>query len=212
MGNPIVVGVTGHRDLREEDLPLISKAVFQQLEKIMKEYPNSQIIMLNSLAAGADVLCAKEALKLAIPLYVPLPMELAEYRKDFNTSELEEFNTLIHQAKEVFVAPVQEALPEKISRDFHYRQAGIYIANHCHLLFALWNGCEPRVNGCGTAETVDFLRNRKGAVVQFKVKRGKEVGPLDLEIILHEDGKGSTRRRLNTIDQHNQEGKRDISI
>ena len=60
---PIVVGVTGHRAIREQDCPAIREAVRTELEKLRTLCPNSPLVMLSSLAEGADLLCADAAEK-----------------------------------------------------------------------------------------------------------------------------------------------------
>lgn len=157
MSIPIIIGVTGHRDLRRQDIPALRKAVHIELKKLKTAYSHSEFVMLNSLAAGADTLCAEEALKLGISLVCPLPMSKEEYSKDFSDEELTVFENLLCNADNVFVAPYTE--PEEDSRDYLYRQAGIYIAVHSHVLLALWDGSSSKPDGCGTAETVEFMLN-----------------------------------------------------
>ncbi len=154
MSIPITIGVAGHRDLRVEDLPELYKVVEQELKKIIDAYPASQIIMINSLAEGSGQLCAEAALKIGISLIVPLPKEENEYRKDFTGEVLAKFIYPCNAASEVFTVPYSE-LKQDQARDHYYRQAGIYVANHSHVLLVLWDGQEPSPNGCGTAETVD---------------------------------------------------------
>ena len=58
---PIVVGVSGHRALREADRPALYAAVRAELKKLMDFCPHSQFVLLCSLAAGGDLLCADAA-------------------------------------------------------------------------------------------------------------------------------------------------------
>ncbi len=152
---PIVVGVTGHRQIREEDRPVLVEAVRRELESLKTACPHSQVLMLSSLAEGADQLCAEAALSLSIPVIAALPMEQEEFEKDFEGEVLENLRRLCRASRECFAAPAAEknnGLPE---REFAYRQAGIYVAVHSHLLLALWDGKESGLS-CGTAETVRF--------------------------------------------------------
>ena len=153
---PIVVGVTGHRDIRTEDRERLGRAVEKQLLALREKCPHSRIVMLNSLAAGADQLCAEAARKLSIPLIAVLPMAREEYEKVFSGEQLLHFRTLCSAAEECFTAPETEEAPPSPDRDFAYRQAGIYIASHAHVLLALWDGKESAPSHCGTAETVRF--------------------------------------------------------
>ena len=152
---PITIGVTGHRDLRPENISALESLVRGQLRKLKTEYPNSPFRMLSSLAAGADCLCARIALEEGIELVCPLPATADEYRKDFTPDELAVYEELTERAECVFTAPDTE--PEGKGRTYRFRQAGIYVAEHCHVLLALWDGNPPKKDGCGTAEAVDFM-------------------------------------------------------
>lgn len=214
MNIPIVIGVTGHRDLRQQDIPLLRETVHVELEKLKTEYSHSDFIMLNSLASGADTLCAEEALRLGISLVCPLPMEVEEYRRDFSGDELIAFESLLSQADEVFAAPHTE--PEKEGRDYRYRQAGIYIAAHSHVLLSLWDGSPARPDGCGTAEAVSFMLHSEyggvgncfhtehgGAVIHIRTprKNGKDSFPVSVHLL--ENRTGSLSEVLKMTDRYN---------
>ena len=155
---PIVVGVTGHRRIREQDHSVIFEAVKTELRKLQEQCPHSSLVMLSSLAEGGDLLCADAAETLGISLIAALPRPLEDYEKDF--SEEAKLRLLHHcaRAEQVFVAPHTEALPERSTlRDFQFRQAGIYVASHSHVLLALWDGGPGTATACGTADAVDFV-------------------------------------------------------
>ena len=157
---PLTVGVTGHRILRPEDEPALAAGVKRELERLRAAYPHTPLVMLNSLAEGADQLCAEVALGMDVPLIAALPMAQAAYEKDFAGPALDRFRSLLGRAEQSFVAPAAEAAPKTPDRDFSYRQAGIYVATHCHVLLALWDGEAGTEAGCGTAEAVDFALHR----------------------------------------------------
>ena len=151
---PIVVGVTGLRRIREKDIDLIREKVSDELKKIRDACPNSRMILLDSIAAGGDSLCAQEAVKLGYTLWVPLPFEEAEYLDDFTPAEKEQYHLLRNNAEKVFETGSLEKLP---SRDRGYYAAGEYIVTHCHVLLALWDGRPGVKGGCGTAEMIDLV-------------------------------------------------------
>ena len=152
---PLVIGVTGHLNPREEDLELLRDAVRRELGKIRERAAHTPPVMLCSLARGADLLCADIAEELGIPLRAVLPMEQAEYERDFGAEDLERFRHHLGRAETVFTAPAAEEEPEEENRDFRYRQAGIYMAEHSHVLLALWDGKTEGQSSCGTAAAVD---------------------------------------------------------
>ena len=151
---PLIIGVTGHLNLRAEDLDVLRDTVKQELAKILNRCPHTPLILLCSLAKGADLLCAEAAEELGIPLRAVLPMEQAEYEKDFPPEDLARLRRQTERAETVFTAPAAEEEPEGENRDFRYRQAGIYMAEHSHLLLALWDGKGENASHCGTAAAV----------------------------------------------------------
>lgn len=184
MKMPFVIGVTGHRDLRPQDIPLLRKTVRSELQKLKNAYPASDYILLDSVASGADMLCAQEALKLGFRLVCPLPMPKEDYRCDFSQTEAAAFDALLTAADSVFVAPAAE--PELPGRDFLYRQAGLFVASHCHVLLALWDGSAPKTGGCGTAEAVAFKQSgcgpNAGAVLHIVTPRLKHTIHPDIAV------------------------------
>ena len=153
---PIVVGVTGHRTIREAERAALLDSVKAELAGLQARCPSSPIRLLTSLAEGGDQLCAEAAAALGIPLIAALPMSADEFERDFSPEALERFRAFCAKAEQVFTVPYTEAAGDGISRDFLYRQAGIYISAHSHLLLALWDGGPGTEAACGTAEAVDF--------------------------------------------------------
>lgn len=214
MKTPVVIGVTGHRDLREQDLPVLRMLIRKELERIRLLCPHSPAILLDSLAAGADLLCAEEAVRLGMTLVCPLPMPIEEYRKDFTAEEEAVLDRLLDAAANVFIAPASE--PERPGRDHLYRQAGLYVASHCHVLFALWDGSPETPGGCGTAEITAFKRagcrlgadsgptaERSDAVLHVSVPRRKSGKEIGISARLLENTPGKLEKLLKDIDADN---------
>lgn len=153
---PIVVGVTGHRNLRGEDRDALFSAITNELGALMRRCPHSPLRMLTSLAEGADLLCADAAISLGIPLTVALPTDADTYTKDFSEADRQRFRSHCEAAESVFVVSPIERAPTDPDMDFCYRQAGIYVAVHSHVLLALWDGDDAKKDGCGTAAAVHF--------------------------------------------------------
>ena len=152
---PLIVGATGHRDLPEEDLEALRAAVRRELQALRAEYPHTEIRLLCSLARGADLLCAETAEEMGIPLIVPLPRDAESYLEDFSPEDLPRVKRQLGRAESVFTVRPLEAAQEEATAEFGYRQAGIYVAEHCHVLLALWDGEADR-SGCGAAAAVGF--------------------------------------------------------
>lgn len=157
---PIVIGVTGHRDLVCEDIPLIEESLQQLFRSLREIYPHTPLRILSPLAEGSDRTVAKLALKWGAELVIPLPMSEQEYRRDFEAT-VADFDDLKRQASMVFVVPLPaEAQGKDIgqygpARDACYESVGIYIAKHAHVLIALWNGYPSTERG-GTAQIAEY--------------------------------------------------------
>ena len=103
---PVVIGVSGHRDLRDEDRPHLEQRMREILLDLGARYPATPLQLLSLLAEGADQLAARVALDLGVSLVVVLPMPQAEYEQDFTTSQSRaDFQDLLHRAGRSFELP-----------------------------------------------------------------------------------------------------------
>ena len=181
---PIIVGITGHRDLCENEIDLLSEKIREVFRFLRKHYPDTPLLLLTPLAEGADRLAAKAALSEKIDYIAPLPLPKAEYLKDFSTQELkDEFNDLFGKARDRFELPILEGnTAENIAeygpnRDRQYALVGAYIARHCHILIALWDGNDLNKVG-GTSQVVKF--RIEGDMRDLPEKYKPPRNPLDL--------------------------------
>lgn len=160
---PLVLGITGHRDLRPEDLSALTARVRGLFTDLKARYPQTPLILLSPLAEGADRLAAQVALEEGAQLVVPLPMPQAEYLRDFERPESRaEFEALLARAERHFSLPLLsgstlENLHEGARRAEQYAFVGAYLVRHCQILIALWNGVHTEEVG-GTAQVVGFQR------------------------------------------------------
>lgn len=159
---PLVVAVTGHRDLVADEAPAIREKVRGLFESLSARYPDRRLQVLSSLAEGADQLVAEIALELGIELMVPLPMSRELYREDFCRPEARaHFEHLCGRASEVYELPlVKGNTADAISRpgearNREYAQVGVFLSAHCHILLALWDG-KPGTELGGTGQVVKF--------------------------------------------------------
>ena len=159
---PLYIGITGHRDIRDEDKATLKELIKKILSEKTKQCPNTPIVLLTPLAEGADRLAAWAALECGISFICPLPLPVDEYRNDFITREsLKEFNELLKKSDMWFEIPLPEGThsddlqKDKAKRDEQYYQIGFYIARYSQLLIALWDGVEQVKRG-GTAHIVNL--------------------------------------------------------
>jgi hypothetical protein len=159
---PLVVAVTGHRDLLPAELPAIRRGVRALILELRDAYPDRAITLMSALAEGADRLVAEEALDIGIPLVAVLPMSREHYVRDFTApGSPQEFDRLCDAAADLFelplvvaggVSPVAEA---GVDREAQYAQCGVFLCAHCHILLALWDG-KPSAQVGGTGQVVHF--------------------------------------------------------
>ena len=198
---------------------MLTQLIHNRFDAWIRLYPNTDFICMTSLAEGADQLCGRIASDLGMQLLVPLPMNQVEYEKDFSNSVLQEFRSLLCHASSVFVAPDIELQHDK-SREYAYRQAGIYLVQHCHILIALWDGLPGESGYCGTAETVSFKLKRdyhvldsllnmpnEGIVLHIVTPRssGNTLPETALSVLLIEHEEGALKELLSKTDAFNKD-------
>jgi hypothetical protein len=159
---PLTIGVTGHRDLVPEEVPLIRRAVHEFFLELRERFPDRPLEVLSALAEGADRLVAEVALDLGLQLAVPLPMAKELYLCDFVTeASRKRFEYLCNRAQAVYELPIapgnrQDELAEHgEQRNRQYAQLGVFLCAHSHMLLALWDG-KPSEDVGGTAQVVRF--------------------------------------------------------
>lgn len=149
----LIIGITGHRDLVEEEKPALESRVRTLFNNLSSRYPDLELQLLTALAEGADRLVARVAADLKIPYLAVLPMEQPDYEKDFESADsLAEFRSLLADSEKVIELSSGKAF---IGRNSQYAQLGLFISNHCHVLLALWDGQPGNAVG-GTAQVVNY--------------------------------------------------------
>lgn len=154
---PVVIGVTGHRDIDKKYLPEIREQVRRGIETVRRLCPHSPIVMLSALAQGGDQLCAEVALSLGVKLKVVLPFDESEFlnENDFDAESLENYKKLRAAACDTYIAPDIERRG-LTDREYRFRCQSVYVATNCHVLFALCDGEQANGRGCGANAAVDF--------------------------------------------------------
>ncbi len=159
---PIFVGVTGHRDLRDEDLDPLADVVGSVLDQVEAQYPGSPLRLLTALAEGSDRLVADEALARGWDIVVPLPMPQAIYEEQFESdASRSEFRDLLDRAELVFELPIVDegnVDADSLDRDSlrrQYEALGFFLVRYAQILIALWDGHRTNDIG-GTAHVVDL--------------------------------------------------------
>ncbi|HEY4403072.1 MAG TPA: hypothetical protein VGN55_00360 [Xanthobacteraceae bacterium] len=192
---PLVIGVTGHRDLREQDVAGLEAEIAAIIARLRHDYleddAETPIIVLSALAEGADRLVARVALGQGARLIAPLPMPREEYARDFEPGlqrgNAAEFDALLAQAIAAPVIPfthgnsLEAVRSNPKQRAEQYRAVGLFIIQHCNVLIAIWDGDESNRATGGTAEIVGFARQGIPLGISRSARAsldGSEIGPV----------------------------------
>jgi len=160
---PVVVGVSGHRNIHPESLDAIRRKVAEVLERLQSEFQDSLYVM-TGLADGADQLVHHEAKQLGIGRIAALPMAYGRYVKDIkNRASFDAY------WQEEGLIRIELPSPESAGqddtrhyRDRHYEQLGAFLISRSHLLLVLWEGPERQTAANrgqpkgGTADVLDM--------------------------------------------------------
>jgi hypothetical protein len=148
---PLVVGVTGHRDLLAEDAERLGACLEGLLGEIAAQVQHTPLVLLSALAAGADILAAEVALRRGIAVVALLPMPVAAYRADFDDDVGRRFDAVLERC--ALVQVVGRAPHDLGEREACYAVSDAYLARHSNYLIALWDGVEG-AKAAGTAAVV----------------------------------------------------------
>lgn len=199
----LVIGVTGHRDLRAEDVQPLTGRVRGKLVDIQTEFPEARLILMSALAEGADQLVASVAAELGIEIVAPLPHPKETCRSSFSRqSDKDAFDSLLEKATAHFVAPTVEArVGESVSAptsdpNLAYAALGRIIASSSDILLALWDG-QPSDKMGGTAHVVRYMRTGHG-LPESLARLGSLVDSPEQAIIYH---LSTPRRSLPDVEQ-----------
>jgi hypothetical protein len=155
--NRIRLGVSGHRV--PPKLPEASEAPLRaRIDRILaaiadmahKGGISREFVIVSSLAEGSDRIVAEAGLAAGFALQAVLPLERAEYARDFEVEDSRaEFERLLARASDVF-----ELGGSVDQRPRAYEAAGLFMLANIDLLFAIWDG-EAAAGIGGTAQIVD---------------------------------------------------------
>ena len=178
-GVPLVIGVTGHRDLLEVEQEPIKQRVRGFFEQMRERFPDLPLMVMTPLAEGADRIAAEVAHELGIPIVVLLPMPRHLYEHDFEGESLREFQTMRELGEQIelpLLPDLSEAdvVNQGAGRDMQYAQLGAYLAAHSHVLLAIWDGKPSNAPG-GTGHVIKFHQHD---VIEL-IAEGQHRSPID---------------------------------
>ena len=157
---PFVVGLIGHRELSEQELPRLQSEFDGYIEKLLRILPNTPILVLTSIAEGADRLAHSSKFRNQIKICAVLPMEKKEYAKDFMTkSSLRSFRNAVQESDYVYGLKNRHtrSWTTQNSRNKAYAECGRWISDKSNALFVVWDGRDSR----GVGGTSDSVKHRQ---------------------------------------------------
>jgi hypothetical protein len=152
---PLLIGVTGHRDLVVQEIGSLRAAVRRFLTRLLDQFPDAPLLIATSLCRGADLLVVEEALGLGIDCCAVLPLPPELYRADFgDADDWRRFEEALARCRQTIVCSGSEPATES-GRTARYAAAGELIARNAFILLALWDGRPGGLVG-GTGSIVEF--------------------------------------------------------
>ena len=157
---PLIVGITGHRDLLAEEHTAIKARIREFFGQLQDSFPELPLMVMTPLAEGADRIAAEVAHELDISTIVLLPMPQQLYQSDFQGESLDEFHTMRRLGECIELPLLPDLTEADVSepgdgRDYQYAQLGAYLAAHSHILLAIWDG-KPSNSPGGTGHVIKF--------------------------------------------------------
>ena len=155
-------------DLDPGDVPELRNSVAAFLREIKGHLPETEIVVIVGMAAGADLLVAQTALDLGVRIEAVLPMPLEHYAEDFDADTLRLLKSLLARADvrctELHPPPHRGGdVGRAVHRDRLYANLTETLIRRSSMLLALWDGQSSPLPG-GTTDTVlRFLGVRSDA-------------------------------------------------
>ena len=158
---PITLGITGHRDIVEQDLKRASACIEAVITHFRGRFPSTPLLLLSSLAQGADCIAAKVALDADPNVYLQViyPFELDQYKSTISPEWIPLFEELHQHERTInshLINQSQNFLTSS-EKDMAYLKAGEFIATNAHVLFALKNKATTGKIG-GTIDIVEYRK------------------------------------------------------
>ncbi len=152
-----VVGVTGHRDIFEDEKDVLRECLRKNLSLIKGYFDHASVQLVCGMAEGADTLAAEVALDMGIGVVAVLPMPQKLYEADFDSAAANHLRELLaHPEISVLEMPLpagreESDLEDQDARDDQYKLLADYIVRRSNVLVAIWDGVAAAMPG-GTSD------------------------------------------------------------
>ncbi len=171
------IGVTGHRDIRPDDVETLRQKSTEFLTRLQTSMPGTGITVISGLAEGADRIFADAALALNMNVEAVLPMPLIHYKNDFNEASYAYLKRFLENKKVSCIElPLSPGLGRddtnwpQGARDTLYANLSEDLRLRSSVLVAFWDGTFNQLKG-GTGDTLstylDLLSGKGEEEPQF---------------------------------------------
>jgi hypothetical protein len=147
---PLIIGVTGHRELHPEDVSRVQSGLREFFENLQRRFPHTPLLLLSSMCQGADRLAARIAIETpGVSLAVVLPWPEGQCEEErCRGGDRAEFDALMVNADHTISLPLPDGVNAEelgvvpAKRQECFEAVSRYITRHCQVLVAIWNGVE----------------------------------------------------------------------
>lgn len=176
----IVVAAFGHRNPVETNVDQHFGDICIELERLSDQNPNSEIVLVSSLADGGDRIAARAAMAQdRVRVIACLPFSKEEYTKDFTTESVKEFEQLLEECSEVW--ELSDSSLE--DRQLAYARCAQIMIEVSDLSIAFWDGVETHLQG-GTSDSLHKITSPASdpllqtSAIWLDMPRGDDTRPL----------------------------------
>ena len=159
---PFSIGVTGHRDIRPQDIPALRAEIANVFSSIRQQSPGSALVLLSGLAEGADQLVAEVAHENGVLLTAVIPMPLDIYRQQMPPAAQHALDRLYALANSKVLLPLNGRASDQLrtseeARAECYEDLALYLVRNSQAMIALWDGQRSDKVG-GTCRVINYAR------------------------------------------------------
>jgi len=135
---PIVVSVTGHKDIPEDRRAQIKDELRSYLQGLSTSYPHSDIILMTAMTDGSDLIAASVAIDLGLYIAPVFSVESESYRKMFSTdSNMKDFESILSYDRCLESKIIS---PSSDNQSRRLRELGAFLVSYSHIMITLWDG------------------------------------------------------------------------
>jgi len=159
---PLTVGLIGHRKLPPHELDGLVAEFDDFIAGLLGSLRHTPILLLTSLAEGADRIALRSRFRDSITICAVLPFQLEDYRNDFQGAvSVQDFEQSLNSVDE-WIEPFSSE-SKNIQRNLDYRKCANWISERSNILVAIWNGKFNDEPG-GTSDTINHRREKNELV------------------------------------------------